>query len=344
MHYYRLRRTGTTNLARKYFFNEHVFSELGHKEAWLLGIIWSDGSINGNRIHISSADYDLLETCQDILGGHNCIHKCKGQNAFYLSFRSCSISKRLRRLGLHERKSLDIDWPVNFDDGLASHFIRGVFDGDGCIYVKAQGSRGAKRIKAEIVSASPAFANAISLKLRQLGIDNKLYKAKNNGKNTAFIYKVSVIRIASCKLLYEVLYLGKNNLAYLKRKKDKFKQVYDYQPPSVGCPVGTIRKKIYDGLESKIISDYLNVSKSLKKTGVKFNISETTVLAVLQRSGVARFSGRNQYDRLSEETKDKIIEKRKQGVTFKEMEKEFNLGRNTIRRVLRQQSCNFAGR
>ena len=45
------------------------------------------------------------------------------------------LSKKLSELGVVQRKTFNIVFPQWLDKELYRHFIRGYFDGDGCIYI-----------------------------------------------------------------------------------------------------------------------------------------------------------------------------------------------------------------
>eukprot|EP01083_Nonionella_stella_P269665 912656_1 len=47
-----------------------------------------------------------------------------------------SMARDLIALGCTPRKSLTLKWPANMPDKFASHFVRGYFDGDGCIHYR----------------------------------------------------------------------------------------------------------------------------------------------------------------------------------------------------------------
>jgi|GEM_PF-5408463 len=153
-HYYRLRRTGTANeKERKYSVNEKAFDRLNHDKCWLLGLIWSDGNISYNRLQISSKDKQMLDAAERIIGGSGCVIP-HGKKYWALSFSNKRIVDKLRSLGLQEAKSLTIGWP-QLSDSQEWHFMRGVFDGDGCAYL----SRPDKipYLRTQIVSASGEF-------------------------------------------------------------------------------------------------------------------------------------------------------------------------------------------
>lgn len=121
---------------------------LSNNDAYILGMIYSDGNLSKNCIEISlqEQDKELLESISKYIYSKinlqyrqakefkkdNVIYNQKSQYRFLLC--SKSVCNKLRTLGLSENKSLKIRFP-NIPEEFHSHFIRGVFDGDGCIHI-----------------------------------------------------------------------------------------------------------------------------------------------------------------------------------------------------------------
>ena len=60
MHYYRLRRTGTImEKQRKYSISDSAMNRMSKDEAWVLGLIWSDGNLSCNRVSVTSKDKEI---------------------------------------------------------------------------------------------------------------------------------------------------------------------------------------------------------------------------------------------------------------------------------------------
>jgi len=84
----------------------------------------------------------------------------------------------LKKLGLTEKKSLTIRFP-NIDDNYTSHFIRGVLDGDGCIFVSKK-HNGTNRVT--IISNYEFCYDLQKIVNENLNINSKVYnKTKNVG-------------------------------------------------------------------------------------------------------------------------------------------------------------------
>ncbi len=118
-------------------------------DAYILGLIWSDGNLSRNCIEIAlqKDDEQILEDVSNYVYGkkvlsyrksnirifNNINYNCKAQTRFRIT--SKEISDKLRKVGLMENKSLNCRFP-KIETEYISHFLRGLLDGDGCIYTK----------------------------------------------------------------------------------------------------------------------------------------------------------------------------------------------------------------
>lgn len=133
----------------KYIINDDIFLKIScEHEAYFLGLLFADGSINKNNIEISLqiGDKSILEKFSEFVFGeinlkkrkgkilkkNNKQYKCKDQ--YRLSISRRSIASNIRKHGMTENKSLKIRLP-KLTNEMQKHFIRGYFDGDGCICI-----------------------------------------------------------------------------------------------------------------------------------------------------------------------------------------------------------------
>ena len=326
-HYYRIRRNGT-HILKKAKINPCSFKILTNETSWILGLIWSDGNLRKNRIMITSGDLNLLKRVKKILKGNNvCIKKRKNQKAWDFSFSDKIISERLRSFGLKERKSTTIDWPINLPDDFAWDFLRGIFDGDGHICLGKN-----NMITMGISSASEKFIKSIEsfLKRNEIMFSTSGQKSKNGT-----VFKITISHKSSIKI-YDKFYQNHKNKAFLYRKYKKFTKGFSRVPPKIGRPVGTATYKYNKNIQKKIINTYLN-TLSAGRTGLIFNIDSTTILKILKRNNIPiMIKSRSIFKRLKEKTKKNIINDRNKGLTFKLLEKKYNLKRGVIRQILKQ--------
>ena len=256
MHYYRNRRNGDPEKLYfcQYFLNDNLYSqEWDDKKAWLLGVLWSDGYINGNSIGVKSKDIQLIESVKSVLETNVDIKECyTNKNRYYsISVASKKLASDLRDIGLYENKSLTIDYPLRFSLEFFGSFFRGLIDGDGCVCVYTPTSRKSERIILSLVSASAKLKNELSVILDEFGIKYSItvrgqYKKDgmiNKPWNGNDIWRISICRYKSLKKLYSLMYPS-FDVPCLHRKRDKFNKWIMRDRPKVGRPKKIKEKKI----------------------------------------------------------------------------------------------------
>jgi len=122
--------------SRRYNFNEHFFRKLTPISAYWLGVIWSDGHLSkdGLIIQVTSSDATWLQMLADDIKTDSPLRFAKDRNAVKLAIYSVQLLKDLAIYGLQigdrTKKSL---LPMSIPGDLIPHFVRGLFDGDGCV-------------------------------------------------------------------------------------------------------------------------------------------------------------------------------------------------------------------
>lgn len=107
--------------------------------AYFVGLVASDGCLSGDGRHISivSKDKELLEQLKEKLGFVAKISPHLGSKfgtfAWHIQIGDVVLYRWLMEIGLTPRKSKTIGI-LKVPSGYFSHFLRGLFDGDGCIY------------------------------------------------------------------------------------------------------------------------------------------------------------------------------------------------------------------
>ncbi len=135
----------------KYSFDNHFFDKIDTEaKAYILGFLYADGynstSKRSVRIRLNEKDVDILEKIKYHLQATQPItyYQAKSKNNTYpsvdLSFHNQYFSKYIEGLGCTNNKSFTITVPKTdiLPENLLSHFIRGYFDGDGCILITPQ--------------------------------------------------------------------------------------------------------------------------------------------------------------------------------------------------------------
>lgn len=111
-------------------------------QKYILGLIITDGCItkNGKKfvICISLKDKEMIEQIRDIVCSTKKVYKDGGN--YQVKWRNSSDISYLEKLNIAQRKTYTVGVPY-FENNM-SHLIRGLFDGDGCVYKSATTDNG----------------------------------------------------------------------------------------------------------------------------------------------------------------------------------------------------------
>ena len=215
--------TEAKQIGRKYTINDDFFKYQSHNMAYILGLIASDGCVGfqENSISIQLRDYDaeILEKIKIILNSSRPIDyytDSKGISYAKLQFWSKSIKDDLKIYNIVPNKTFILMPPMFLAKEYWISYIRGYFDGDGCITqnnrVIAFSIEGASKPVIEWIRN--VFANEYGI------INNKIYTKTTNANN--LIYN-NVYYGEKCKKIYRILY--QNSELRLERKYNKFTEL-----------------------------------------------------------------------------------------------------------------------
>ena len=179
---------------KKYSVYENYFEIIDSKDkAYFLGFLIADGNIFKNKIRISLQEEDgyILEKFKDYIKYDGIVHTIlKGNNKKRqkcLVITSTKISNDLINIGCIQNKSHFTFFP-NIPKEFYSHFIRGVFDGDGCITTIKPKNRPSKTNTFSIIGN-----NLLIEKIQEILMENcnlnktSLYSPKNTSNNIVYL-------------------------------------------------------------------------------------------------------------------------------------------------------------
>jgi hypothetical protein len=170
-------------------FNEDYFEVIDTPEkAYFLGFIFADGCLIDNpkeyryklTIKIHNKDEDILERFISLLDSEVEIWRSKNRDISEVGFSSKKMINDLKNIGVYQNKTYTIEYP-KIDEKLERHFLRGYFDGDGCIRINEDKRDQSKRGDLRIVGGSVKFIETLNERMGKLfGVNvNKLYGPKN---------------------------------------------------------------------------------------------------------------------------------------------------------------------
>ena len=205
--------------------DENFFKDIDSEEkSYMLGTLYADGYINSNGfgITLKEDDKEILEQLSTIIYGNVVLgykpSRICSQNIKYISkpqYRLEIVSKKMKcdliKHGCVQKKSFLIKFPNFIDINQYKHFIRGYFDGDGCLTIP---QKRPNNITLTITS-NTNFCNGLVFYV------NKLLDI--NMKSCVRYNNVGVARLTGKKQIILFLnWLYSDSNIFLKRKFDKY--------------------------------------------------------------------------------------------------------------------------
>lgn len=156
---------------------------------YLLGIIASDGhNDTGNSICIFQKDGTYLNALKTLLGHNGTIYK--NGDGYTLKINSPKLNAILNKYHVQHDKRYSVPYIKAPTKELESCFIRGLFDGDGCIYYNYV-SGSFKNIRIEITTGSKNMVQGIESLYNEL---NLKYTIDERVSSVGNIYYVIYVR------------------------------------------------------------------------------------------------------------------------------------------------------
>lgn len=209
---------------RKIKINKYYFDSIDSEDkAYYLGLFFADGcnhiGTKGNQIALSlhKKDIDILEKFSKLIYDKSNIKTFRNQKICIIY--SKHMSDSLTSHGCTPRKSLTLQFPQTIPDHLMNHFLRGYFDGDGCIYLGK--SRSGKMQATVTIVSTIWFCQKYKEILSNVGIKSRIHHDKRDIKNGNWVTAVLHVNgNDQVNSFHNYLYRGGSY--YLSRKKNKF--------------------------------------------------------------------------------------------------------------------------
>lgn len=212
----------------KYTLNENILENLDNQDViYFLGFVYADGNnfpkANKLTINLKEDDIELLEKFRVLIGSDRPIRKIKRiggnrKNQCALVINNKKLSADLTNLGVVERKTNKLTFPNWLKPEMFSHFIRGYFDGDGCVTINKKGY-----LYFSLVGTEKFLHSIQKILNEELNVAiNKLHTPsiyKNKESNIKFL----IYGTKQSLKIRDWLYKDANT--FLKRKYNKFKTI-----------------------------------------------------------------------------------------------------------------------
>jgi len=201
-------------ITKKYNFDENYFSNIDSEEkAYFLGYLFADGNNNIKEkkvtLHLHKKDLVILDKFALLLKLQSPI-KITNKGHIVLLINSPKISQDLYNLGCTNQKTFTLKFPDTLPNNLIHHFIRGYFDGDGCICYSDT------KLHFNLVSTENFITEVQKLFINIIGLNKT--KIVKNGKVYILRYSGNI----NCWKIMNYLYQDSN--IFLERKFNIFKK------------------------------------------------------------------------------------------------------------------------
>lgn len=206
--------------------NKNFFNKIDTEEkAYWLGFIWADGHVSVKApwfLVVQIKDRDHLEKLCESLEYEGTIKVVHGSGYnpdavhYRVAFCRKTLCEDLNNLG---RNSCKEKFPLIHND-LKRHFLRGYFDGDGCIHTGASSSSGKKYT---YLHANFIAENNLALNIQDFLLENNVSSVIHDSKTDHMKYvKISGGNNMRClhKLMYD------NATVFLNRKNVLWQYLY----------------------------------------------------------------------------------------------------------------------
>lgn len=223
--------------AKKYQCNENFFKNIDTEEkAYWLGFFYADGYVSSANqysycigLSLKRDDKSHIKKFKTTIQSNHPIHDYKTNGSAYkkgTEYSRIIITSKIMyedavRQGIVEHKT-NIVTPPNIDASLYPAFIRGYFDGDGCVTFFPHNGRMDAAIK---ILGTTDFLDFIREFVQQHEIAkrvNKYYQRKENQEVRSFEFA----GVYQVKKFLDIIY--NNATVYLDRKYDKYIELSNY--------------------------------------------------------------------------------------------------------------------
>lgn len=205
-------------------FNENYFDNIDtHNKAYFLGLLMSDGYICRTAyscavgIALQMSDIYILEKLKEEVNGTAKITKYKNSCKFVMNG-SKHMFDTLKKYGFDENKS-HTDYAVpDIPEEYLNSFIRGYFDGDGCITIKSTGYS-----VTSICCNSLTFLESLKAVLTDTFSIPDIRVVCEQGKRKNPLYVLYITTKKNQKMFRDLIY--QNDEIKLIRKYEKFEKI-----------------------------------------------------------------------------------------------------------------------
>ena len=199
----KLHKTNHQKVGMKCSFNNHLFDIITKDNSYFLGLMWADGNIkkfteNSYQFEIGLIDEGIIKSFAELLETKYSIKVSKRINEnpiYHIRVNNKHFGETLAKLGYINKKT-DRNYLPNIPKEYMFDFIRGYFDGDGCVFIH-KSKYNTKTINSNIVSPC-----------KELLIDMQ---------NILKLGYINTINRKGCKPLYKLFFNKQDSITLFKK-------------------------------------------------------------------------------------------------------------------------------
>ncbi len=197
-----------------------IIEETPHDFWYIIGFIATDGCVHKKRkmVTITQKERDILNKIDIIFKGRCLLRETNRYALWKLVINNLYFRDWLIDYGIVPNKSRTLKLKKPIPKEYQADFIRGVFDGDGCVGIYVKDKIWNYSFDCSIFNCSKFFVNDIY----EIFINNKLYPKIYKAKKKC--YKISFTNRENILKLYEWIYSTPSFL-YIERKKNNFEEL-----------------------------------------------------------------------------------------------------------------------
>jgi hypothetical protein len=223
---------------QKIRYNQNFFKEWSAEMAYVLGLIYTDGNLHirkdksGYELGILSFGQKEKELVEKFLKLMNCdaiiryrerleLENTTAGELYYFAIGNNDIAKDLIKLGITPNKSLNMKFP-EIPDKYFKDFVRGLFDGDGSVYLDGN------TLRVKLLSGSLEFIESLNKILANIGFASRKIDTSHLLKESKpRAYFICYSSKSAVKQFYDFVYHNTSEAIYYSRKKSIFDNNWD---------------------------------------------------------------------------------------------------------------------
>lgn len=265
--------------------NDYFKSIDTENKAYILGFISADGHIStkkGNKylsIELQKRDKKILQFIKKEIQYSGKIGNTYHNNKEYcrLKIYGEELVNNIINKGLNNQKTYNLEFPSSIPSHLIRHYIRGLFDGDGCVYIgKQKRKNGTLKDKRKITLISTKMMNDFICQHMNNKFDIQFKVRHSNTKKNTEISIISLEKYNYIKIFLEYLYQDSN--IYLKRKKDIFLKLQKIKKQNE-LKIKQ-QKKLTEKQVREIKKRLSNKTETMRDIAKDFNISHGVIQSI----------------------------------------------------------------